>query len=267
MDQNRYVPKAETPPVAPHECRVDPHLKVLDERVVRRAKARGLDVLVYAPHFTRLPDIRARARAHSDDDLLVLAAREVFTGSWRNRRHLLALGLSEPIPDFITLAGAVAECRRQGAAILVPHPEFLNVSLDAETIQQYRKSIDAVEVYNPKHWARHDHRARDIASQLSVPAFGSSYAHLRSTVGEVWTTFEDPIEREADLVAALKRGVPRRVFHRGGASHRLRRAAEFAHLGYENGWGKFDRLVLSGMEATHPRHDAYEGRFEGVRVY
>ena len=65
--------------------RVDLHVKVLDERVVERAKARGLDALVYAPHFTRLPAIRARAARFSDDDLLVVPAREVFTGSWRDR--------------------------------------------------------------------------------------------------------------------------------------------------------------------------------------
>ncbi|PSP39031.1 metal-dependent phosphoesterase, partial [Halobacteriales archaeon QH_7_65_31] len=34
--------------------RVDPHVKILDERVVRRAKQRGLDAIVYAPHFIRL---------------------------------------------------------------------------------------------------------------------------------------------------------------------------------------------------------------------
>lgn len=249
-----------------HDSRVDLHVKVLDQQVVERAKARGLDVLVYAPHFTRLPDIRAKARAHSDDELLVLAAREVFTGTWRNRRHVLAVGLSSPVPDFITLAGAMAEFRRQGAAVLVPHPEFLNVSLDAAAIRRHRETIDAVETYNPKHWPHHNRRARDIVADLSMSAFGSSYAHLRDTVGEVWTTFEEVIESEADLVAALKEGNARRVCRRPGLRHRLRCAAEFAHLGYENTWEKFDRLVLSGREATHPRQDAYAGRFDDSSV-
>jgi predicted metal-dependent phosphoesterase TrpH len=45
----------------PGALRIDPHVKVLDDRVVRRAKARGIDAVVYAPHFTRLPEIRDRA--------------------------------------------------------------------------------------------------------------------------------------------------------------------------------------------------------------
>ncbi len=84
---------------------VDMHVKILDERVASRAKARGIDVLVYAPHFERLPDIRAKAAEFTDDELLVVPAREVFTGTWRQRRHLLAIGLEDPIPDFITFDG------------------------------------------------------------------------------------------------------------------------------------------------------------------
>ena len=96
------------------ETRVDPHVKVLDADVAARAKARGIDVLVYAPHFTRLPTIRERAEAFTDDDLLVVPAREVFTGPWQERRHVLALGLDDPVPDFITLDGAFAAFDAQG---------------------------------------------------------------------------------------------------------------------------------------------------------
>ena len=139
---------------------VDMHVKVLDERVVQRAKARGLDALVYAPHFTRLPDIRDRAGRFSDDELTVFPARELFANSWQRRRHVLAVGLDEPVPDFLTLDATLAELRRQDAAILIPHPGFLSVSLGGEEIQQYAGTIDAVEVYNPKHLPHHNRRAR-----------------------------------------------------------------------------------------------------------
>lgn len=249
------------------ESRVDLHVKILDEQVVRRAKRYGLDALVYAPHFTQLSAIRAKARAYSDEDLLVVPGRELFTGSWCNRRHVLALGLDSPIPDFITLAGAMAECRRQSAVVLVPHPEFLNVSLGRAAIDRYREVIDGVETYNPKHWSHHNRRARSIAAELALPAFGSSYAHRHGTVGEVWTAIEERIDTESDLLAALRSDTVRRVEHRNGTIHRLRRAAEFAHLGYENSWTKFERLVLSGREPTHPAQDSYGERFADVCVY
>jgi predicted metal-dependent phosphoesterase TrpH len=249
------------------EFRIDPHVKVLDERVVARAKERGLDALVYAPHFCRLPEIRETAAGYSDDELLVVPGREIFTGDWRRRKHVLAVGLSEPVPDFITLEAAMTELDRQDAAVLVPHPEFATVSLDADDLGTCEDVVDAVEVYNPKHRGVHNRRARDVAEESGIPTFGSSYAHLRVTVGEVWTSFEEPLADEAALVEAFRTGAPRRVFHRDGAGHALRRHAEFAHLGWENSWKKIDRLFLSGMEPTHPRHVAYDGRFDDVASY
>ncbi len=247
--------------------RIDMHVKALDADVVTRAKARGLDALVYAPHFTRLPDIRARAERFSDDDLTVVPAREVFTGAWHDRKHVLAVGLSDPVPDFITLSGAMAEFERQDAAVLVPHPEFLNVSLDASDVAQYADVVDAVETHNAKLRRWHNRRARAAARETGLPAFGSSYAHLLGTVGEAWTAFDAEIRSAADLVEALRSGASRRVMRRRGAAHYLRGLAEFAHLGYENSWEKVDRILLSGTEATHPGHIAYDGRFEDVRVY
>jgi predicted metal-dependent phosphoesterase TrpH len=253
--------------VTESEFRVDPHVKILDERVVQRAKRRGLDVLVYAPHFTRLPDIRARARRFSDEDLLVVPGREVFTGSFRERKHVLAVGLSEPVPDFITLDAAMAEFQRQEAAVLAPHPEFATVSLDADDLAEYRDTVDAIEIYNPKHLPSHNERALELARETGLPPFGSSYAHLPGTIGEVWTTFEEPRWSERELVRAFREGDPRRVHHRDGPSHGARCAAEASHLLYENTWEKIDRLFLQGTEPTHPRHIAYDGRFDDVAVY
>ena len=249
------------------EFRVDPHVKVLDERVVTRAKRRGLDALVYAPHFVRLPEIESRARAFSDEDLLVVPARELFTGTWRKRKHVLAVGLSEPVPDYLTLDATMRELDRQGAAVLAPHPEFATVSLDAADIDRYDDLVDAVEVYNPKHWARHNARAGEVVRGTGLPAFGSSYAHLWGSVGEVWTAFEKPLESASSVVHAFRDGLPRRVFRRRGRDHALRCGAEFAHLGWENSWQKFERVVLEGREATHPRHPAYEGQFDADAVY
>jgi predicted metal-dependent phosphoesterase TrpH len=249
------------------DTRVDPHVKLLDERVAARAKERGVEVLVYAPHFTRYPDVRARAERFSDDDLLVVPAREIFTGSWRNRKHVLALDLEETVPDFITLEGAMRELDRQDATVLAPHPEFLSVGLDREDLERYESQLAAVEVYNPKHLPRDNQRAERIAGALDVGVFGSSYAHLHPTVGEVWTTVDGAIESETDLLGALRETGTKRVERRHGASHTRRRALEFAHLGWENSWKKFDRLFLQGTEPTHPDHLAYDGRFDDVAVY
>ena len=249
------------------EFRVDPHVKVLDERVVERAKRAGLDALVYAPHFTRLPEIRERAAAYSDDELLVVPAREVFTGTWRNRKHVLALGLEEPVPDFIPLETAMAEFERQDATVLIPHPTFANVSFEDSDFRTYAETIDALEIFNPKHFPMHNRRARGLAETFSLPPITASYAHLPRTVGIAHTAFETPIESEADLVAALGDRVARRVVYENGLNRWTTTAMELGHLVYENTWEKVDRLFLSGTEPTHPKHIAYDGRFDDAAVY
>jgi len=247
--------------------RVDPHVKVLDDAVVQRAKARGLDALVYAPHFTRLPEVVDRAERFSDAELTIYPGRELFTGSWQHRRHLLAVGLEEPVPDFLTLPATIAELERQDAAAIVPHPGFLNVSLTREEVNTFADRLHAAEGYNPKLLPHHNRRARAIAAEGGLPPVASSYAHVRGTVGEVWTTFEEPYADVDAFATALKERVPRAIDRRRGFRHQARCAIEFAHLGYENSWGKVDRLFLQGTEPTHPDHVAYGGRFDDVKVY
>lgn len=249
------------------EFRVDPHVKVLDERVVANARAAGLDAIVYAPHFTRLPEIRERAARFSSDDLLVIPAREVFTGAWHERKHVLALGLSEPVPDFIPLEVAMAEFERQDATVLVPHPEFATVSLAEADVRRYADTIDAIEIFNSKHFPPHNRRARELAAAFDLPPFASSYAHLPSSIGAAHTAFDREIDGEDGLLAALEEGVARRIVYDTGARRWKTMAAELAHLCYENTWQKLDRRFLSGQEPTHPHHIAYGGRFEDVARY
>ena len=247
--------------------RVDLHVKILDDAVVRRAKAAGLDVLVYAPHFTHLETVRERAARYSDDDLLVVPARECFTGPWHDRRHVLAVDPDAPVPDFIPLSDTMDELDRQDAAVLAPHPAFLSVSLSGADVAAYRDVVDAVETFCPKHWWWHNRRARGIADEAGLPRYTSSYAHLRPTVGTAWVTFDEPVSTAAELTDAIERGAPRELHHERGPSALLKYKTEFAHLGWENSWDKFERVVLSGRAATHPLDPRYDGRFEELSVY
>lgn len=246
---------------------VDLHVKVISDRVVERAKRRGFDALVYAPHFTPLPEIERRAARYSDAELTVIPAREVFTGRWTNRKHVLALDLDEPVPDYISLAGAMDELARQDAIVLVPHPDFATVSLGPDEIRRYRDRIDAVEVFNPKHLPPHNRRARALAAELDLPPYTSSYAHLTRSVGLSRTVFERSIDDERDLLQALRTGADRRIEHAESVRRWVGTATELAHLGWENTWKKGRRLLGPGIEPTHPSASLYDGRFDSVCVY
>lgn len=246
--------------------RIDLHVKVLDAAVVNRAKARGLDGIVYAPHFVQLPDITARAERYADEDLVIVPGREIFTGTWRNRKHLLVVDPADPVPDFITLEGAMNHLAGGEAPILVPHPEFMTVSLTESDIRRYRDRIDGIETYNPKHFRRHNRRARSIQAATGLPAFASSYAHLPGTVGEVWTEFPQLESSVDSVVSALTAGRDMSIGRRSGVGHQVRRVGEIVHLGYENSVEKAYQFS-QGHKPTNPYHPRYGGRFDDCAVY
>ena len=249
------------------EYRVDLHVKVLSEAVIERAERAGLDAIVYAPHFTSLPTIEAETRRYSDADVAVLPAREVFTGRWNERRHVLALDLDDPVPDFLTLSATMAELERQDAVVLVPHPDFATVSLGPEELRRYRDVIDAVEVFNPKHLPHHNRRARQLATDHDLAPFASSYAHLPRTVGAAWTVFEHGVDSADAVLTDLREATPRRIEHHSGLSRWNRSIPEMAHLFWENSAQKARRVLSDASEATHPTDPVYEGRFDEESVY
>lgn len=245
---------------------IDPHVKILNESVVERAKARGLDAIVYAPHFTPLPDIQASARKYSDDELLVLPAREIFTGTWKNRKHLLALDLTDPIPDYIHLETAFAELLRQNAIILVPHPLFSTISVTRRDIEEYKGDIHGIEVNNLKYLWYHNTRAESMSTSVNIPEFGSSYAHLPGSIGEVTTVLPNCECERTEILSAIRDGSPRSIHAESGVMHQVRRGAELSHLVYENTLQKILHS-LHDSRTTTPSNPLYEGKFNDGSVY
>lgn len=242
--------------------RVDLHVKVFDERVRERALRRGLDAVVYAPHFTPWPEIEARAREATTDELLVVPGREIFTGPWNDRRHVLALDLEAPIPDFIPLETAMGALADQGACVLAPHPAYLTISLAPADLARHRDLIRAIERYNPKFLPWHEPRALRLARTVGRPPFASSYAHLPSSVGAAWTELRGTHDTPADVVDSIRSGRIHGVGRIGGLTRHRTVLTELAHVLYENSAKKARRVLGPGREATHPERSIYEGRFD-----
>lgn len=234
--------------------RVDVHVKVLDDRVKSVALDRGLDAIVYAPHFTPWPAIVDRAAHFSDERLTVIPARELFTGPWNDRKHVLALDLDAPIPDFRDLDWTMAELERQDACVIAPHPAFFTISLSAGDIHRYDDLIDAVEVYNPKFLPWHGPRARRIARDVDRPMVASSYAHLRTSVGAVAVDLDASDRSVPAIVDAIRTG---RIDVIDGPAPLPTMVGELAHLLYENTLHKLPRLRGATHLATHPSQALY----------
>lgn len=242
--------------------RVDPHVKILDDRVYHRAIELNLDAIVYAPHFTPWPEIVERAEYYTDEQLTVVPGREIFTGTWRRRKHVLALGLDEPIPDFISLESAMDALREQDACVIIPHPGYLTMSLPAEDVQTYREVIDAVEVFNPRFLPWHAPRARSIATNVQRTPIVSSYAHLVSTVGVASVTLDRSVSSPDAVIDSIRAGAISELEVPPWGRRWRHGAGELADLVHENTIAKLRRVRGSDIEATHPEAPLYNGRFD-----
>ena len=107
----------------------------------------------------------------------------------------------------------------------------------------------------------------DDELRKAVALFAVHDLHKLRDEQEMDEEYDIDTDEVADLVDALGEPAPRRMFHRDGVSHALKCRAEFAHLVWENTWEKFDRVVLSELEPTHPEKPGYDDRFADLNAY
>lgn len=244
-------------------CRIDPHVKVLDDRVKASAIANGVDAIVYAPHYTPWPSIVEQARRYSDEELLVVPAREVFTGGMTDRRHVLALDLEYPVPDFLDLETTMDILAKQDACVIAPHPGYLSMSLSLSDLLRYQAQFHAVEVYNPKFLPWHEARASRIAERIGAPKLASSYAHLRRSVGSVSIEVGSSLECPADVIAAIRTGDITAINISTAPRRWQVSLGELMHLGWENTIQRLARALRADLPPTHPSSPLYDQYYEG----
>ena len=153
-----------------------------------------LDVIAITDH-ERI-DAALAARSIAEDHGLrvqVIVGEEITTRGG----HLLALGLTRPVPSLRSLRESIARVHDQGgiaipAHPLVPYPlcaqgRALRALVgDADA----RFHPDALEVFNPTVLGRVRHRrVVEFAREIGLPPVGNSDAHIADAIGQGWTTF------------------------------------------------------------------------------
>ena len=108
------------------------------------AKRVGLGVIAITDHNEISGALEARERA---DGIKVIVAEEVKTA---DQGEVIGLFIEEKIPRGMTLQETIAEIRRQGGLIYVPHPfDRMHAVPDYEHLLDVVEDIDAIEVLQP----------------------------------------------------------------------------------------------------------------------
>jgi predicted metal-dependent phosphoesterase TrpH len=211
------------------------------EVLLASAREQGLGAIAVTDHNEISGALEAREQATSAD-VKVIVGEEVKTAG---EGEVIGLFIEEKIPRGLSLRETVAEIRRQGGVVYVPHPfDRMHSVPDYEHLLEILDEVDAIEVFNPRvAIGAFNEEAGRFAAKYRIPAGAGSDSHVAQGLGSVriqMHDFDGPVEfmqslREAQIltrpssllyVQALKflqtRATPRSA-RRASKERRLRR--------------------------------------------
>jgi glycosyltransferase involved in cell wall biosynthesis len=174
------------------------------EVLLAEARARGLGAIAITDHNEVSGAREARTKA---DGLKVIVAEEVKTA---DQGEVIGLFIEEKISRGMSLQETIAEIKRQGGLVYVPHPfDRLHSVPDYEHLLDVLDDVDAIEVFNPRvAISEFNDEAVRFAAKYRIPAGAGSDAHVPQGLGSVrirMRDFDGPEEfleslRDADIV-------------------------------------------------------------------
>jgi glycosyltransferase involved in cell wall biosynthesis len=168
------------------------------------AKKVGLGAIAITDHNEISGALEARERANG---IKVIVAEEVKTA---DQGEVIGLFIEEKIPRGMSLQETIAEIRRQGGLVYVPHPfDRMHAVPDYEHLLDVVEEIDAIEVFNPRvAFSAFNEEAARFAAKYRIVAGAGSDSHVAQGLGSVkirMRDFDGPEEfleslRDADIV-------------------------------------------------------------------
>ena len=176
----------------------DSHVSLDD--AVRRCREEDLDGFAVTNHdfFSDIPSSWLEKT-----DLVVLRGMEVSARG----AHILALDVSDPVPQGLSMAETVDRIHAQSAIAVLAHPfAFFRTWVDIREVEV--AGFDGIEVANsaqfPYRWMLK--RNIRLAERLGLPQTGGSDAHIRRTIGRAYTLLEAESRDVEGVLQAMRKG-------------------------------------------------------------
>jgi hypothetical protein len=159
------------------------------EVLLATAREQGLGAIAVTDHNEVSGAHDARAKA-ADYGIKVIVAEEVKTA---DQGEVIGLFIEERIPRGMSLDETVAEIKRQGGLVYVPHPfDRMHAVPDYEHLLTIIGDIDAIEIYNPRvAIGSFNEEAARFATKYRILAGAGSDAHVAQGLGSVRVRMRD----------------------------------------------------------------------------
>lgn len=173
------------------------------EVLLDAARKQGLGAIAVTDHNEVSGAHEAAAKA-AEYGVKIIIGEEVKTA---DQGEVIGLFIEEKIPKGVTLQEAIADIRRQGGLVYVPHPfDRMHSVPDYEHMLDIVDDIDAVEVFNPRvAISSFNEEAARFAAKYRMVAGAGSDSHVAQGLGSVRLTmrdFDGPEEFLASLADA-----------------------------------------------------------------
>jgi hypothetical protein len=159
------------------------------EVLLATARDQGLGAIAVTDHNVVSGALEAAAKAE-DYGVKVIVAEEVKTA---HQGEVIGLFLQERIARGLSLAETVAEIKRQGGLVYVPHPfDRMHAVPDYAHLLTIIEDIDLIEVFNPRvaigSFNEEDER---FAAKYRILAAAGSDSHVAQGLGSVRVRMRD----------------------------------------------------------------------------
>jgi glycosyltransferase involved in cell wall biosynthesis len=159
------------------------------EVLLATAREQGLGAIAVTDHNEISGALEAAEKAERFG-VKVIVGEEVKTAE---QGEVIGLFLRERIPRGMTLAETVAEIKRQGGLVYVPHPfDRMHAVPDYEHLLPILDDVDAIEVYNPRvAIGSFNEEAERFAAKYRIVAGAGSDSHVAAGLGSVRVRLRD----------------------------------------------------------------------------
>ncbi len=173
------------------------------EVLLDAARRQGLGAIAVTDHNLVSGAHEAAAKA-AEYGVKVIIGEEVKTA---DQGEVIGLFIEERIPKGVTLQEAIADIRRQGGLVYVPHPfDRMHSVPDYEHLLDVVEEIDAIEIFNPRvAIGSYNEEAARFAHKYRMVAGAGSDSHVAQGLGSVrvrMPDFDGPEEFLASLAQA-----------------------------------------------------------------
>ncbi len=183
------------------------------EVLLASAREQGLGAIAVTDHNEISGALEARAQAAGFDrsgphpprrgsNLKVIVGEEVKTAG---EGEVIGLFIEEKIPRGLSLKETIAEIRRQGGLVYVPHPfDRMHSVPDYEHLLEILDEVDAIEVFNPRvAIGAFNEEAVRFAAKYRIPAGAGSDSHVAQGLGSVRIRMRD-FDGPAEFLQSLR---------------------------------------------------------------